>query len=50
MAVMVGGFTYGGIKLDEAVSGVEFPLFTMVGAILGVVLGVYITIRDVTKL
>lgn len=40
---------YGGMKLDEWVMGLDFPLFTLVGAILGVVLGVYYAIKDFIK-
>lgn len=43
-------FVFGGMKLDDWVQGLDFPLFTLLGAIVGVVLGIYYAIRDVTKL
>jgi hypothetical protein len=50
MLVIILLFVFGGMKLDEWVKGVSFPLFTLLGAIIGVVLGIYYAIRDVTKL
>ena len=50
MLVIILLFVLGGMKLDDWVGGVSFPLFTLLGAIIGVVLGVYYAIRDVTKL
>jgi len=41
---------FGGMKLDDWVQGIDFPLFTLLGAIVGVALGIYYAIRDFTKL
>ncbi|MGM0496655.1 MAG: AtpZ/AtpI family protein [Bacteroidota bacterium] len=37
---------FGGLKLDELVDSIGFPLFTLVGSILGVVLAIYFAIKD----
>ncbi|MFP4620943.1 MAG: AtpZ/AtpI family protein [Bacteroidales bacterium] len=48
MAVILLG-VFGGIKLDERISGINFPLFTLVGTVVGVALSVYYAIRDFVK-
>jgi len=42
--IMVGVF--GGIKLDNLVKKIEFPLFTFVLTIFGIVLATYYAIKD----
>ena len=42
--IMVGVF--GGIKLDNLVQKIEFPLFTFVLTIFGIVLAIYYAIKD----
>jgi len=49
MLVIILLFVFGGMKLDEWVEAISFPLFTLLGAIIGVVLGIYYAIRDFTK-
>jgi len=39
----------GGMKLDDWVEGMDFPLFTLLGAVIGVAVGIYYAIRDFTK-
>lgn len=46
MVAIVVVAVLGGLKLDEWVSSLEFPLFTLVLSILGVVLAVYFAIKD----
>lgn len=50
MLVIVLLAVFGGMKLDGWVGGIDFPLFTLLGAVLGVALGLYYAIRDFTKL
>jgi hypothetical protein len=50
MFVIIGAFVYGGIKLDEWAGGISFPLFGLLGAVIGVALSIYYAIRDFTKL
>lgn len=40
---------YGGIKLDEYLE-FEFPLFTILGAIIGVVLAIYYAVKDFLRM
>jgi len=49
MLVIILLFVFGGMKLDDWVGGLSFPLFTLLGAIIGVVLGIYYAVRDFTK-
>ena len=48
MAVIMGGGTYGGVKLDEWL-GLKFPIFTLVLAMASVFLAIYIFIKDFIK-
>ena len=41
-------FTFGGIKLDSF-GMLNFPLFTVLGVILGVALSLYFAIKDLLK-
>ncbi len=45
--IMVGVF--GGIKLDNLIQKIEFPLFTFVLTILGIILAIYYAIKDFMK-
>ena len=47
IAIIVGG-TFGGLKLDEW-TAMEFPVFTLVGAVLSVVFAIYFAIKDFIK-
>jgi len=49
MLVIILLAVFGGMKLDDWVTGINFPLFTLLGAIVGVALGVYYAIKDVIK-
>lgn len=49
MLVIILLSVYGGIKLDEWVKSLEFPLFSLLGAIIGVALGIYYAIKDFIK-
>jgi F0F1-type ATP synthase assembly protein I len=40
---------WGGMKLDDWAEGMNFPLFTLLGAIVGVALGIYYAIKDFIK-
>jgi len=48
MAIVVLVFTYAGIKLD-AYFQPKFALFTLFGALLGSIMGIYSAIRDLTR-
>lgn len=39
---------FGGMKIDKALTGVEFPLFTIIFSVLGVALSIYYAIKDFT--
>ena len=45
--ILVGVF--GGIKLDQAIKRMEFPLFTLIFTFLAVCLSIYYTIKDLIK-
>lgn len=49
MLVIILLGVYGGMKLDEWVNGMDFPLFTLIGALVGVSLGIYYAIKDFIK-
>lgn len=49
MIVIILLVLYGGIKLDEFL-GKEFPLFTIIGAFLGVILALYFALKDFLKM
>lgn len=49
MIVVILVVLYGGIKLDEYLQR-EFPLFTFISAILGVVLALYFALKDFIKM
>ena len=49
MAIIIFGSTFGGVKLDEYLKW-NFPIFTLVFSILGVVLAIYFSIRDFIKM
>jgi hypothetical protein len=49
MLVIILLSVYAGMKLDEWVNSLEFPLFTLLGAIVGVTLGIYYAIKDFIK-
>ncbi|HAF30492.1 MAG TPA: hypothetical protein DCG75_15730 [Bacteroidales bacterium] len=48
IAIVVIGVV-GGIKLDQWISRIEFPLFTMLLSILSVILATYYTLKDFIK-
>jgi len=48
MAAAIGGFMYGGMKLDEYQEN-ETPGWTIVGAMVGVTAAMYYVIKDFTK-
>lgn len=48
MGVVIFLGVFGGMKLDERM-GNKTPWFTLLGAILGVVIAIYNVIRDLTR-
>lgn len=48
MAAAIGGFMYGGMKLDEYQEN-ETPGWTIVGAMVGVTAAMYYVIKDFIK-
>lgn len=48
MIVIILLVLYGGMKLDEFLER-EFPLFTIIGAFLGVVLSLYFALKDLLR-
>jgi F0F1-type ATP synthase assembly protein I len=46
MMVIIFGAVFGGIKLDDWVTQMDFPLFTLLFSIIGIVLAIYIAIKD----
>lgn len=46
MVVIILLAILGGMKLDEWVTGIDFPLFALLGAIVGVALSLYYAIKD----
>ncbi|NLJ82199.1 MAG: AtpZ/AtpI family protein [Bacteroidales bacterium] len=48
MLVIILLFTYGGIKLDKYVS-LNIPIFTVLFSLIGVVLGIYTSVKDFFK-
>ena len=48
MAVIISLGTYGGIQLDS-LTGIKFPIFTIVLSLLSVALAIYISVKDLLK-
>lgn len=48
MAVTIGAGVYGGLKLDEYLEN-QRPVATLIGSLLGVVIAIYLVIKDLTK-
>jgi len=46
MLVIILLCVFAGIKLDDWVHAIEFPLFTLILSLVGVVLGIYYAIKD----
>jgi hypothetical protein len=46
MGIIVFAAAFGGIKLDEQISSVKFPVFTVSLTLFGVFAAVYLTIKD----
>ncbi|OIP00745.1 MAG: hypothetical protein AUJ98_06390 [Bacteroidetes bacterium CG2_30_33_31] len=46
MGIIVFASAFGGVKLDEYISSMDFPLFTITLTIFGVFAAVYISIKD----
>ena len=45
LAIILLGI-FSGIKLDQVISGINFPLFTLILSIAGVILATYYAIKD----
>ena len=45
--ILIGVF--GGLKLDQVVTSIEFPLFTLIFSVAGVALSIYYGIKDFIK-
>ncbi|MCD4832452.1 MAG: hypothetical protein K8R31_01555 [Bacteroidales bacterium] len=48
MAIVLIGI-FGGMKLDQVITKIEFPIFTVVLSILAVVFATYYSIKDFLK-
>jgi hypothetical protein len=48
MIIIVLAGVFGGIELDK-ITGIGFPLFTLLLSILGVILAIYYAIKDFLK-
>jgi ATP synthase protein I len=48
MILIIGGFVYGGIWLDEQ-KFIDFPLFTIVLSLSGVAIAMYILIKQANR-
>ncbi len=48
IAIMILG-AFGGMKLDKWISAIEFPLFTIVLTLAGVIIAIYYSIKDFLK-
>jgi hypothetical protein len=46
MLVIILLGVFGGMKLDESVGSIDFPLFTLVFTVLAVFLAIYFAIKD----
>jgi hypothetical protein len=49
MVVVVMLFVFGGVKLDSLWKAMDFPVATLAGTILGIVLALYYSLKDLTK-
>ena len=49
IAIILAG-VFGGIKLDQVIERIEFPLFTLVFTFLAVCLSIYYTIKDLIRI
>ncbi len=49
MLVIILLAVFGGMKLDEWVTDIDFPLFALLGAIIGVALSLYYAVKDFIK-
>ncbi len=49
MVAIVMLFVVGGVKIDHIWEAMDFPLATLVGSILGIVLALYYAIKDLTN-
>jgi hypothetical protein len=49
MAIILAG-VFGGMKLDDIIERIEFPLFTLVLTFLTVCLSIYYTIKDLIRI
>ena len=48
IAIILAG-ALGGIKLDQVIERIEFPLFTLLLTFLAVCMSIYYTIKDLIK-
>ncbi len=48
MAVTIGAGVFGGIKLDELLENQQ-PIATLIGSLLGVVVAIYLVVKDLSK-
>ena len=48
IAIILAG-VFGGIKLDQVIERIEFPLFTLIFTFLAVCLSIYYTIKDLIR-
>lgn len=49
MVAIVLLFVYGGLKLDAVWKAMDFPVATLLGAIIGIILALYFVLKDLTK-
>ncbi len=45
--ILIGVF--GGMKLDEIITGIDFPIFTIILSLIAVVLSIYYAVKDFIK-
>jgi hypothetical protein len=46
MLVIILAAVFGGMELDKIVKGIDFPVFTIVLSVVGVVFSIYYAIKD----
>ncbi|MFW6095577.1 MAG: AtpZ/AtpI family protein [Bacteroidota bacterium] len=49
MLVVIMIAVFGGMEIDKMVKGLEFPLFTVLFSLIGVVLSIYYAIKDFAR-
>jgi len=50
MGVIIFAAAFGGMKLDDYITSINFPVFTIVFTIVSVFAAVYLSIKDIIKI